>query len=63
MQGSRVLYAGSLRVRRDSRLELREGTTNLRIRRVEEGDAGDYDCEVCTLYTVKKRITIFPSAA
>jgi hypothetical protein len=49
MQGSRVLYAGSLRVRRDSRLELREGTTNLRIRRVEEGDAGEYDCEVYTL--------------
>ncbi len=49
MQGSRVLYAGSLRVRRDSRLELREGTTNLRIRRVEEGDAGEYDCEVGSL--------------
>jgi hypothetical protein len=33
----------------DSRLELHEGTTNLRIRRVEEGDAGEYDCEVCAL--------------
>ncbi len=62
MQGSRVLYAGSLRVRRDSRLELREGTTNLRIRRVEEGDAGEYDCEVLYVHC-KKRTTIFPSAA
>jgi len=46
-QGQRVLYAGELRVRRDSRLELREGTTNLRISRVEPGDAGEYECEVC----------------
>ena len=41
-----MLYAGELRVRRDSRLELSEGTTNLRISRVESGDAGEYDCEV-----------------
>jgi hypothetical protein len=32
-----------------SHLELGEGTTNQRIRRVEEGDAGEYDCEVYTL--------------
>jgi hypothetical protein len=46
VQGSRVLYAGQLRVRRDPRLELAPGTANLRIRHVEPGDGGEYDCEV-----------------
>jgi hypothetical protein len=40
----RVLTAGSMKVRRDSRLELSE--TNLLINSVEQEDGGDYDCEV-----------------
>ncbi len=42
----RVLTAGSMKVRRDSRLEL--AGTNLLINSVEQEDGGEYDCEVET---------------
>ena len=40
----RVLTAGSMKVRRDARLEL--AGTNLLINSVEQEDGGEYDCEV-----------------
>ena len=41
--GPRVLFAGNLRIRRDRRLSL--DNNNLVIRRVGDGDGGEYSCE------------------
>ena len=45
--GSRVLFAGNMRIRRDRRLSL--VNSKLVIKRVECGDAGEYSCETETL--------------
>ncbi|XP_023343155.1 protein amalgam [Eurytemora carolleeae] len=45
-EGPRVLFAGTMRVRRDERMELRG--TNLILHGVEKSDEGEYDCEIET---------------
>ena len=47
-QGPRVIFAGNMRVRRDMRVSVEDNTGNLVITGVEEGDKGDYECEVET---------------
>ena len=47
-KGQRLLYAGNLQVRHDPRLSLEPGTGSLMISRLEDADAGSYQCEVET---------------
>ena len=47
-QGPRVIFAGVMRVRRDMRVSVEDSTGDLVITGVEEGDKGEYECEVET---------------